>query len=100
MGAALQQNMGREWGLTVWKQMAEASPNKIFKGTADCYEKTVVNNRKHMATEKAKERRRHIKYMRLMTQMQLAGFIVDMTMAFYLMKLQMTSHKTFEALNG
>ena len=33
MGAALQQNMGREWGLTVWKQMAEASPNKVFKDT-------------------------------------------------------------------
>ena len=65
MGAALQQNMGREWGLTVWKQMAEASPNKVFKGTADCYEKTVVNNRKRMATEKAKERRRQSKYMQI-----------------------------------
>ena len=61
MGAALQQNMGREWGLTVWKQMAEASPNKVFKGTGDCYEKTVVNNRKRMATEKAKESRRQSK---------------------------------------
>ena len=58
MGAALQQNMGREWGLTVWKQMAEASPNKVFQGTSDCSEKTVVNDRKCMATEKAKERRR------------------------------------------
>ena len=90
MGAALQQNMGREWGFLVCKQMAEASPNKVFKDIADCSEKTVVNNRKRIKPKKVDDK---ANICGLMTQMQLAGLIVDMMKVSYLIKLQMTSHR-------
>ena len=46
MGAGLQQNMGRGWGPKVWKQTAQASPNKVYKDAADLSVKKVEKDRK------------------------------------------------------
>ena len=64
MGAGLQQNMGREWGAKVWKQMAWDSPYKVYKNAKDLSVKKVEKDRKRKATEEAKESRRQRKYMR------------------------------------
>ncbi len=49
MGAGLRQNMGKEWGPEIWKQMATTSPNKIYTNTTN---------------HSAKESRRRSKYSR------------------------------------
>ena len=58
MGAALQQNMGKEWGTAVWSKMTEAPPNRIFLNTAKHSAKKADSDRKRKATENAKQRRR------------------------------------------
>ncbi len=64
MGAGLQQNLGKDWGPKVWKQMAGASPNKVYEKVAECSMNRVGKDRKRKATEEAKESRRKSKYAR------------------------------------
>lgn len=64
MGAGLQQNLGKDWGPKVWRQMSGESPNKIFTDVMDSSVKRVERDRKRKATEKAKESRRRSKYAR------------------------------------
>ena len=64
MGAGLQQNLGREWGPRVWREMTNSSPNKIFTDTARNSAKKVEIQRKRKATEEAKDQRRQSKYSR------------------------------------
>ncbi len=63
MGAGLQQNLGKDWGPKVWKQMAGAS-NKVYEKVAECSMNRVGKDRKRKATEEAKESRRKSKYAR------------------------------------
>ena len=44
MGAGLQQNMGKEWGPTVWSKMTESSPNPVFTDAAERSAKKVVGS--------------------------------------------------------
>ena len=44
MAAGIQQNIGRDWGLEVWKEMAYSSPNKVFTNTAECSAKKASND--------------------------------------------------------
>lgn len=62
MGAGLQQNMGKQWGPTVWSKMTDSSPNRIFIDTAKHSTKKAENDRKRKATEYAKKQRRRSKY--------------------------------------
>ena len=62
MGAGLHQNMGVEWGPQVWKNMTNASPNKVFTDAVDCSAKRVKKDTKRKNTEAAKESRRRSKY--------------------------------------
>ena len=64
MGAGLQQNLGKEWGPTVWASMTTSLPNQHFIDTARCSAKRADNDRKRKATEKAKQQRRQSKYSR------------------------------------
>ena len=64
MGAGLQQNMGKQWGPTVWSKMTDSSPNRIFIDTAKHSTKKAENDRKRKATEYAKKQRRRSKYSR------------------------------------
>ena len=57
MGAGLCQNMGVEWGPQVWKNMTNASPNKVFTDAVDCSAKRVKKDTKRKNTEAAKESR-------------------------------------------
>ena len=94
MGAGLQQNMGRSWGPNVWKQMAEASPNKVYRNTTDCSVKRVEKDRKRKATEKQKEADDEAGTFGLITQLQLAGLIADITKVLHLMKFLTTFLKS------
>ena len=62
MGAVLQQNMGKTWGLTAWSKMTNTSPNQVFLDAAESSAKKADNDRKRKATEEAKEQRRKSKY--------------------------------------
>ena len=64
MGAGIQQNIGRDWGSEVWKEMACSSPNKVFTNTAERSAKKASNKRKRKATEEVKQQRRVRKYSR------------------------------------
>ena len=64
MGAGLQQNMGKQWGPTVWSKMTDSSPNRIFIDTAKHSTKKAENDQKRKATEYAKKQRRRSKYSR------------------------------------
>ena len=86
MGAGLQQNMGRGWGPKVWKQMAQASPNKVYEDATDLSVKRVEKDRKRKATEEAKGSRRRDKYMRKDDSTAARRVATDMTKAFHLMK--------------
>ena len=57
MGAGLQQNMGKEWGPTVWAKMTESSPNPVFIDAAQRSAKRADKDRKRKATDEAKEQR-------------------------------------------
>ena len=62
MGAGLRQNMGVERGPQVWKNITNASPNKVFTDAVDCSAKRVKKDTKRKNTEAAKESRRRSKY--------------------------------------
>ncbi len=78
MGAGLQQHLGKDWGPKVWKQMAGASPNKVYEKVAECSINRVGKDRKRKATEEAKESRRKSKYQEQMILQQLAEHITGM----------------------
>ena len=65
MGAGLRQNMGREWGPQVWKQMTTSSPNKVYIDAADHSAKKLSKDNKRKATDTVKAKRRKSKYTRL-----------------------------------
>ena len=65
MGAGLQQNMGREWGPTVWSKMTKSSPNPVFVDAAQCCAKKAEKDRKRKATDEAKEQQRQSKCSRI-----------------------------------
>lgn len=64
MGASLQQNMGREWGPTVWKEMTSSTPSNIFIDTAKRSATKANSDKKRKATEEVKQQRRMRKYSR------------------------------------
>ena len=64
MGAGLQQNIGKNWGPSAWKEMACSSPNKVFCNTAERSAKKASNEKKQKSTEEVKTRRRMSRYSR------------------------------------
>jgi len=62
MGAGLQQNLGKEWGPEMWRQMTKSSPNKVFSDTARHSAKQVESDQKRKAKEEVKAKRRSSKY--------------------------------------
>ena len=62
MGTSSQQNLGKEWGATVWSRMTESPPNPQFLNAAKCSYQKMVNDRKRIATEEAKHRQWMSKY--------------------------------------
>ncbi len=62
MGAGLQQNMGKEWGPEMWKQITSSSPNKVFKENARMSAKHVEYDKKRKAKDEVKAKRRSSKY--------------------------------------
>ena len=64
MGAGLRQNIGKEWGPRVWKDITNTSPNKIYTSVTSQSAKVLDRQRKRKATDEAKQKRRQNKYMR------------------------------------
>ena len=62
MGAGLQQNVGKQWGPAMWKQMTNSEPNEVFANTAERLAKQLETDNKRKATEEAKAKRRRSKY--------------------------------------
>ena len=62
MGAGLQQNLGKAWGPTVWRDMITSAPNQIFVDVASTMRKEVDQTRKRKSTDRSKENRRKNKY--------------------------------------
>ena len=58
IGAGLQQNMGKEWGPELWRQMTNSSPNKVFSDTARYSAKEEESDRTRKAKEEVKAKRR------------------------------------------
>ena len=65
VGAGLQQNMGKEWGPTVWSKMTESSPHPVFIDAVEHSAKKAEKDRKRKATKEAKEQRRQRKCSRI-----------------------------------
>ena len=64
MGAGLQQNMGKKWGLESWKQVTNSNPNPVFTETVNRSASTVSKNRKRKERADVKAKRRSSKYTR------------------------------------
>ncbi len=62
MGAGLQQNMGKEWGLQVWENVAESPPNQVFIETTERSAKKLASDNTRKAREDVKRKRRSSKY--------------------------------------
>ena len=56
MGAGLQQNIRKEWGPELWRQMTNSSPNKVFSDTARHSAKEVESDRKERLRKKRRQR--------------------------------------------
>lgn len=65
LGAGLQQNVGKQWGPEIWKQMTSSYPNPVFTDTAERSAKKLQADNKRKATEEAKAKRRSSKYTRI-----------------------------------
>ena len=63
MGAGLQQNIGKNWGPSAWKEMTGSSPNKVFCNTAERSQEN-KHEKKQKSTEEVKTRQRMSKYSR------------------------------------
>ena len=70
MGAGLQQNLGRAWGPTVWREMTTSTPNRIFVDIANTMHKQAESTRKTNSTDKSKENRRKSKYVHIENNVQ------------------------------
>ena len=64
MGAGLQQNMGKQWGLEVWKQVTNSSPNQVFIDTTEHSAKKLTLDKKRKARDDVKAKRHSSKYAR------------------------------------
>ena len=64
MGAGLQQNMGKEWGPTLWKEMTSSSPSKVFSNAVKQSAKKSSSEKKRKAKDEVKQQRRMKKYSR------------------------------------
>ncbi len=62
MGAALQQNMGKQWGLHVWENVTESPPNQVFIDTTERSAKKLASDNTRKAREDVKRKRRSSKY--------------------------------------
>ena len=87
MGTGLQQNMVKEWGPELWRQMTNSSPNKVFSDTARHSAKEVESDRKRKAKEEVKARDEGVNTQTLTTRLQLAKHTADMMRVFSLKKL-------------
>ncbi len=54
MGAGLQQNLGKEWGPGLWKEMTSSSPSKVFSDVAQRSSKKASRDKKMKAGEEVK----------------------------------------------
>ena len=61
-GAGLEQNLGKEWGPTVWQEASGSCPNQVFSDIATSSAKKVASDRKRKAEDHSKESRRRNKY--------------------------------------
>ena len=64
MGAGLQQNMGKKWGLEAWEKVTDSQPNPVFTDTTNRSANTVSRNRKRKERDDVKAKRRSRKYAR------------------------------------
>ena len=62
MGAGLQQNMGKEWGPGLWKEMTNTSPSKVFSDAANRSAKKAKYEKTRKAKDEVKRQRRMRKY--------------------------------------
>ena len=62
MGAGLQQNKGKEWGPSLWKEMTHTSPTKVFTDTANRSAKKAKYEKTRKAKDEVKRQRQRRKY--------------------------------------
>ena len=58
MGAGLQQNVGKEWGPALWKEMTNSSPSKVFTDAAQRSARKASSEKKRKATDTVQQQRR------------------------------------------
>ena len=62
MGAGLQHNLGKEWGPSLWKQMTNSSPSKVFSDVTQRSAKKFSKEKERKAKDEVKKQRRMRKY--------------------------------------
>ncbi len=93
MGAGLQQNMGKQWGPAIWRDMTNSLPNEVYTDTAERSAKNLKRD-----NERIRSRLRDVEAnMGIVktTQLQLAKHTAGMTGVFHLTKLMMTFQWNF-----
>lgn len=65
IGAGLQQNLGKEWGPTVWTSMTNSAPNPVFATTVKLIAKRTEYDSKRKAKDEVEAKRRRGKYSRV-----------------------------------
>ena len=61
-GAALQKNLGKTWGPTMWETMVGGTANEVYINAAETSAKRAVKDLERKSTKKSKENRRRNKY--------------------------------------
>ena len=86
MGAGLQQNLRKQWGPAIWKEMTATSPNKVFADAAKESDKRLAKDRERKSKDDVKAKRRASKYKGGMTLRQHVELILGTMMAPLLMR--------------
>ena len=90
-GAALQQNLGRSWGPPTWAKMTSSPATRFLLTRQTLLQSRLKIHENEKLQKQLKTDDDRVSTQKQMTQLQLAKHIVDMTMAFYLMSIPMTS---------
>ena len=64
IGAGLQQNIGKQWSLKVWKQVTNSSRNQVLIDTAKHSAKKLTLDKKRKVRDDVKAKRHRSKYAR------------------------------------